>query len=75
MIDEKRIITLNGKEYDYEELEDNEKYLVNQITDLSNKINNARFNLDQLQIAHDACSKMLIDSINKPKEEEAEDAA
>jgi hypothetical protein len=38
MNDEKQMITIDGKEYDFEELENNEQYLVNQIRDLNTKI-------------------------------------
>jgi len=72
MDDEKQIITIDGKEYDYDELENNEQYLVNQIRDLNAKIAQAQFGLDQLRVAQDSFTKMLIASVNEPKNEEGD---
>jgi len=72
MNDEKQMITIDGKEYDYDELENNEQYLVNQIRDLNAKIAQAQFGLDQLRVAQDSFTKMLIASVNEPKNEEGD---
>ena len=72
MDDEKQMITIDGKEYDYDELENNEQYLVNQIRDLNVKIAQAQFGLDQLRVAQDSFTKMLIASVNEPKNEEGD---
>jgi len=72
MDDEKQMITIDGKEYDYDELENNEQYLVNQIRDLNAKIAQAQFGLDQLRVAQDSFTKMLISSVNEPKNEEGD---
>ena len=45
MNDEKQMITIDGKEYDYDELENNEQYLVNQIRDLNTKVAQAQFGM------------------------------
>jgi len=74
MNDEKQMITIDGKEYDYDELENNEQYLVNQIRDLNTKVAQAQFGIDQLHAAKDAFTKMLISSVQS-QDEEAEDAA
>ena len=75
MNDENRIITIDGKEYDFEELEDNQKAMVNHVASLNNKIAQARFDLDQLTVAQDAFSKMLVASVTEPKTEEGKDSA
>lgn len=75
MNDEKQMITIDGKEYDFEELEDNQKAMVNHVASLNNKIAQARFDLDQLTVAQDAFSKMLVASVNEPKAEEGADSA
>ena len=75
MNDENRMITIDGTEYNFEELEDNQKVMVNHVASLNNKIAQARFELDQLTVAQDAFSKMLIASVNEPKAEEGEDSA
>jgi hypothetical protein len=72
MTDENRTITIDGKEYDYEELEDNQKSMVNQVINLNNKVAQARFDLDQLTVAQDAFSKMLVASVNETPEAQPE---
>ena len=68
MTDENRMITIDGKEYDYEELEDNQKSMVKQVINLNNKVAQARFDLDQLTVAQDAFSKMLVASVHETPE-------
>jgi alpha-N-acetylglucosamine transferase len=72
MNDEKQIITIDGKEYDFEELEDNQKVIVNHVASLNNKTAQARFDLDQLVVAQDAFTKMLVASVNETKTEEGD---
>ena len=72
MTDENRMITIDGKEYDYEELEDNQKSMVNHVASLNNKIAQVRFDLDQLTVAQDAFSKMLVASVNETPEAQPE---
>jgi hypothetical protein len=72
MSDENRMITIDGKEYDFEELEDNQKAMVNHVASLNNKIAQARFDLDQLQVAQDAFSKMLVASVTETSEAQPE---
>jgi hypothetical protein len=72
MNDDNRRITIDGKEYDFEELEDNQKAMVNHVASLNNKIAQARFDLDQLQVAQDAFSKMLVASVNETSEAQPE---
>lgn len=72
MTDENRMITIDGKEYDYEELEDNQKSMVNQVINLNNKVAQARFDLDQLLVAQDAFTKMLVASVNETPEAQPE---
>jgi len=73
MNDEKQMITIDGKEYDFDELENNEQYLVNQIRDLNTKIAQAQFGLDQLNAAQNAFTKALVDSVNT-NDKESNDA-
>ena len=72
MNDENRMITMDGKEYNFEELEDNQKAMVNHVASLNNKISQARFELDQLTVAQDAFSKMLVASVNETPEAQPE---
>ena len=65
---EQNKVTLNGKEYDFLELEDNEQYFVNQLRDLKSRIVQAKFNLDQLVMAENAFTSALITSVESEKE-------
>lgn len=69
MSDEKQIVTIDGKEYDFVELEDGQQYLVKQLRSVNSKIANAKFDLDQLSAAQDTFSKMLIASMKESEEE------
>jgi beta-xylosidase len=71
-MEEQNKITINDKEYDYVELEENQQYYVNQVRNLKARIAESKFNLDQLVAAEDAFSKALIASV---QEESHEDAA
>ena len=45
---EKNLITINDKEHNIDDFTDEQKIMLNHINDLSRKLDNARFNLDQL---------------------------
>jgi len=68
-VSEDNKVTINGKEYDFVELEDNEQYYVNQVRNLKARIAEARFNIDQLVAAEDAFTKALITSVEAEKTE------
>ena len=71
MSDTEDIITINGAEYPYVELEDAQQYMVNQIRSLNAKILKARFELEQIKIAHEAFSSQLIQSVKETEPEKA----
>lgn len=56
-------LTIDGVEYDFNELTDNQKIIVNHVADLDRKLASAKFNLDQLQVGRDAFFAMLKDSL------------
>ena len=62
----------NKEEYNFEELEDNQKVMVNHIASLNNKIAQSRFDLDQLSVAQKAFSDMLVASVKETKPEPEE---
>lgn len=65
-------VTINGVEYDFEDLTDQQKVLFNHVLDLERKVASAQFNLDQLQVGREAFLGMLQQSLEaKPEEEEA----
>ena len=71
---EKNLITVNDIEYNVDDFTDEQKIMLNHINDLGRKLDNARFNLDQLNIGREAFVKHLAVSLEEP-EAEAEQAA
>ncbi len=70
---DKTPITVNDIEYLVEDMTDEQKVLLNHVNDLGRKMDNARFNLDQLNVGREAFVKILADSLEAPEEaEEAE---
>lgn len=67
---EKTPITVNDKEYLIEDMTDEQKVLLNHVTDLDRKISSARFNLDQLSIGRDAFVNLLAKSLEEEEEEQ-----
>ena len=72
---EKTPITVNDKEYIIEDMTDGQKALLNHVNDLGRKMDNARFNLDQLSVGREAFVKHLANSLENPEESEAEEEA
>ena len=56
-------ITINDKEYTEDQLTDQQKVMINHITDLDRKIGSTQFNLDQLQVGKQAFIDMLTKSL------------
>lgn len=67
----KNPVTINGTEYDFEDLTDQQKVLFNHVFDLERKVASAQFNLDQLQVGREAFLTMLQQSLEEKPEEEA----
>lgn len=63
-------ITINDKEYNLADMNDQQKYAVNQVRALNNKMVNAQFELDQLRAAYDMFSRVLVDSVETPSQED-----
>ena len=61
---EKTPITVNDKEYLFEDLSDQQQAMVNHINDLDRKLSSARFNLDQLAFGREAFISALARSLN-----------
>ena len=67
-MDEQKI-NINDTEYNVSDLNDQQQYFLAQINDLRQKSANLRFQLDQVSIAEEHFRKMLIESVEAPKEE------
>jgi hypothetical protein len=59
------VITINDKEYTEDQLTDQQKGMINHITDLERKIGSTQFNLDQLQVGKQAFLDMLTKSLEE----------
>jgi hypothetical protein len=60
-------LTIDGVEYQFEDMTQEQQILVNHVADLDRKLASARFNVDQLQVGRDAFFGMLKKSL-EPKE-------
>ena len=65
-------ITINGTEYTEDQLTDQQKVMVNHVSDLDRKIGSTQFNLDQLNVGREAFVNMLTQSLETPAQEAAE---
>lgn len=67
---EKTPVTINGVDYNFEDLTDNQKVMFNHVLDLDRKIGSAQFNLDQLMVGKNAFLNMLEQSLAEDKKEQ-----
>ena len=58
-------ITVNDKEYILEDMTDQQKTMLNHITDLDRTLNSARFNLDQLSFGREKFVEELAKSLEE----------
>ena len=63
------VITINDKEYTEEQLTDEQKVMINHITDLDRKIGSTQFNLDQLNVGRQAFMNLLETSLETEETE------
>jgi len=68
--DKKTPITIDDKEYIFEDMTQEQQTMVNHIADLEKKINGTRFNLDQLLVGKDAFINLLKTSLETKEEKE-----
>jgi len=68
---EKAPVVIDGVEYDFNVMTDQQKLMVNHITDLDRKLSAARFNVDQMQVGRDAFFSMLKQNLEVDKEKVA----
>lgn len=65
-------LTLFDKEYLMDDLTDEQKVMLNHISDLENKMNSMAFNLDQLSFGKESFINKLKDSLESKDEVEEE---
>ena len=52
-------VTIDGVEYQFEDMTPEQQTLLNHVVDLERKLNSAKFNVDQLQVGRDAFFGLL----------------
>lgn len=65
---EKTPISIDNVEYDFNEMTEEQRVLVNHVADLDRKLASARFNVDQLQVGRDAFFGLLKNALEKKEE-------
>jgi len=65
-------LMLDDKEYNINDLQDDEKLMVAHINDLNRKIDSARFNLQQMEIGRAGFVNSLKASLDQPETSEPE---
>jgi len=58
-------IIIDDKEYNFDDMTDQQKILVNHVADLDRKISSTQFNLDQLMVGKQAFVAMLKQELEK----------
>ena len=62
------VITINGTEYDPSDLSEQQTYWTMQIQDLQQKRQSIQFQIDQISIALDSFTNLLINSVTNESE-------
>ena len=71
--EKKTPVSVNGVDYFFEDLTQEQQMLFNHVVDLDRKLASARFNVDQLQVGRNAFGNMLEQSLAaKPEEQKPE---
>ena len=66
--EKKTPVTIDGVEFKYEDMTQQQQALLNHVADLDRKLDSARFNVDQLQVGREAFFKMLKEALETPPE-------
>jgi hypothetical protein len=66
--DKKTPVIIDDVEYEFEDMADDQKQMVNHLIDLDRKIGSSQFNLDQLNVGKQAFLTMLRESLAKKDE-------
>jgi hypothetical protein len=72
MTEQSNVITIDGKEYNQDDLTQDQSYFINQIRDLQTKAGSLKFQLDQLTVAQNAFTNSLIESLKSEDKDEDE---
>ena len=69
---EKPVLKIDEKEYDIESMNDEQKSMISNISDLDRKLQSSEFNLIQLRFGRQAFVDALKASIDESEDKEAE---
>ena len=69
--DKKTPIVINNVEYVLEDMTEQQRTMLNHVTDLDRKLSSARFNVQQLEVGREAFVNMLTQSLQQQQTEEA----
>ena len=72
MANQKTPISIDGVEYQFEDMTQEQQTLLNHVADLDRKLVSARFNVDQLQVGRDAFFQLLKNSLNVASAQESQ---
>jgi hypothetical protein len=69
--DKKTPVVINNVEYVLEDMTEQQRTMLNHVTDLDRKLSSARFNVQQLEVGREAFVNMLTQSLQQQQTEEA----
>ena len=69
--DKKTPVVINNVEYTLEDMTEQQRTMLNHVTDLDRKLSSARFNVQQLEVGREAFVNMLSQSLQQQQTEEA----
>ena len=69
---EENVINIDGKEYTSKDLNNQQKYYINQLNDLKNRSDTLRGQLDQIERSFNSFQQDLFASIKKSQKEKKE---
>jgi len=69
--EKKTPLSIDGVEYQFEDMTQEQQQLVNHVIDLDRKISSAKFNVDQLEVGKQAFLNMLKTSLDSVTDVEA----
>jgi len=66
--DKKTPVVINNIEYSLEDMTEQQRTMLNHVTDLDRKLSSARFNVQQLEVGREAFINMLTQSLEQQPE-------
>jgi len=69
--DKKTPVVINNVEYSLEDMTEQQRTMLNHVTDLDRKLSSARFNVQQLEVGREAFINMLTQSLEQQPEKAA----